>query len=325
MSYGRGRFNRSPSCIYVGNLPDDVKEKEIEDIFFKFGRVRDIDVKRGRTTNGTAYAFVEFENIRDAEDAVERRDGYMFSHNRLRVEFTGERRPKRKGETSSSGPPQRTDFRVIVSNLPVACRWQHLKDHMRSAGDVGYANIEMGKGIVEYLKYDDMAYALENLDRSELSAYDASSVIKVRRDDDRGGNSRDYGYYKKHSRSRSASRSRERRPHDGGRRINRSPPVMDRHRKRDSRSPAYDRDENGHRSRSHSSANSRYSYDYNRTRRSHDRGLPEDGKDSYRKRVSEEKELHDSRENSRSPRERTPEDDDTRMREEASPVEEIAA
>lgn len=31
--------------IYVGNLPADVREDELDDLFHKFGRIRRIDVK----------------------------------------------------------------------------------------------------------------------------------------------------------------------------------------------------------------------------------------------------------------------------------------
>ena len=37
--------------VYVGNLPDDVRKSEIEDLFKKYGPIRDIEVKlpRGST------------------------------------------------------------------------------------------------------------------------------------------------------------------------------------------------------------------------------------------------------------------------------------
>lgn len=33
------------SRVYVGNLPIDVRVKDVEDIFFKYGRIIDIDLK----------------------------------------------------------------------------------------------------------------------------------------------------------------------------------------------------------------------------------------------------------------------------------------
>lgn len=216
MSFRRGYLGdrRSPSCVYVGSLPDDVRERELEDLFLKFGRIVDIDIKKGRTSNGTAYAFVEFEHVKDAMQAVDRRHGYIFGNHRLRVERTGERKIRKREPFGA--PPQRTDYRVVVSHLPDGCRWQHLKDHMRRAGDVGYANIEGGRGIVEYMRYDDMMYALDKLDATEmLGPYGAPSVIKVREDEGygggRGGREGADGYARRKFRSRSIEKDYRRR------------------------------------------------------------------------------------------------------------------
>lgn len=40
--------------------------------------------------------------------------------------------------------PLRSAYRVRVYGLPPTASWQDLKDHMRKAGDVGYANVENG-------------------------------------------------------------------------------------------------------------------------------------------------------------------------------------
>lgn len=91
--------------IYVGNLPPDIRTKDIEDLFYKFGKIAYIDLKNRR---GPPFAFVEFEDpryvttivivqfvsrlnsflvFRDAEDAVHSRDGYDYDGYHLRVEF----------------------------------------------------------------------------------------------------------------------------------------------------------------------------------------------------------------------------------------------
>jgi arginine/serine-rich splicing factor 1/9 len=51
------------SCrIYVGNLPIDIREREIDDLFYKYGRIRDIDLKT--PARPPAFAFVTFEDPR---------------------------------------------------------------------------------------------------------------------------------------------------------------------------------------------------------------------------------------------------------------------
>ena len=78
------RRNPNESRIYVGNLPPDIREKDVEDLFYKFGKITFIDLKNRK---GPPFAFVEFEDPRDAEDAVYARDGYDYDGYKLRVEF----------------------------------------------------------------------------------------------------------------------------------------------------------------------------------------------------------------------------------------------
>lgn len=69
--------------VFVGNLPQDIRERELEDLFYKYGRIVEIDLKLPPRPPG--FAFVEFEDPRDATAAVQGRDGYDFYGNRLRV------------------------------------------------------------------------------------------------------------------------------------------------------------------------------------------------------------------------------------------------
>ena len=49
--------------VYIGNMPSGVREKDLERFFKKFGRPNDFLVKQG-------FGFVEFDDYRDADDAV---------------------------------------------------------------------------------------------------------------------------------------------------------------------------------------------------------------------------------------------------------------
>ncbi|KAM1549866.1 hypothetical protein ACFX1Z_010853 [Malus domestica] len=77
--------SRSSRTIYVGNLPGDIRMKEVEGLFLKYGPIVDIDLKIPPRPPG--YAFVEYEDPRDANDAIYGRDGYDFDGFRLRVEL----------------------------------------------------------------------------------------------------------------------------------------------------------------------------------------------------------------------------------------------
>ena len=47
--------------VYVGNLPADIRARDLEDIFYKYGKIVDVDLHDRR---GPPFAFVEFEDAR---------------------------------------------------------------------------------------------------------------------------------------------------------------------------------------------------------------------------------------------------------------------
>lgn len=60
---GTKGMSRGSSCrVYVGGLPQDARSSDIEDIFHRFGRIVDVDLKNRRP--GPPFAFVEFEDPR---------------------------------------------------------------------------------------------------------------------------------------------------------------------------------------------------------------------------------------------------------------------
>ena len=235
--------------IYVGNLPPDVRDKEIEDLFYKYGRIRNIILKNQK---GPPFAFVEFDDARDADDAVRGRSGYNFDGYKLRVEHPRGDRDRRGGggrfggggyggsdrggyrsdRGGGSRPPQynsysfrhgvpparRTEHRVIVSGIPSTGSWQDLKDHMREAGDVCYADVSRdGTGVVEFMNREDMKFAIRHLDDTKFRSHDGDSAyIRVKAEREGSGSPR-------RSESRSRSRSRSPRGNGGGDRRSRSP------------------------------------------------------------------------------------------------------
>ncbi|XP_009599351.1 serine/arginine-rich splicing factor SR30-like isoform X2 [Nicotiana tabacum] len=216
-------MSRSSRTIYVGNLPGDIREREVEDLFYKYGPIAHIDLKVPPRPPG--YAFVEFEEARDADDAIRGRDGYDFDGHRLRVELAHGGRGNSSandrysgnssGRNHKFGAPKRTEYRVLVTGLPHSASWQDLKDHMRRAGDVCFSQVfrEGGgtTGIVDYTNYNDMKYAIKKLDESEFRNAFSRSTIRVKEHNSRSrSRSRSYSGRKSGSRSRSPSRSRSR-------------------------------------------------------------------------------------------------------------------
>uniref|UniRef100_A0A0M8KT32 Serine/arginine-rich-splicing factor SR34 n=1 Tax=Nicotiana attenuata TaxID=49451 RepID=A0A0M8KT32_NICAT len=210
-------MSRSSRTLYVGNLPGDIREREVEDLFYKYGPIAHIELKIPPRPPG--YAFVEFEEVRDAEDAIRGRDGYDFDGHRLRVELAHGGRGQSSndrygggGRGQRGGVSRRSDYRVKITGLPHSASWQDLKDHMRRAGDVCFSQVFRERrgttGIVDYTNYDDMKYAIKKLDDSEFRNAFSRSTIRVKEYDH--SHSRSRSRSRSYSRGKSGSRSRSR-------------------------------------------------------------------------------------------------------------------
>ncbi|KVH95574.1 Nucleotide-binding, alpha-beta plait [Cynara cardunculus var. scolymus] len=95
------------SRVYVGNLDPRVSEREIEDEFRTFGVIRSVWVAR----RPPGYAFVDFDDKRDAQDAIRELDVVMFL---VPFYFSGSRSYSPRGGRSpprrSASPPRRNNY-----------------------------------------------------------------------------------------------------------------------------------------------------------------------------------------------------------------------
>ncbi|KAL7407812.1 hypothetical protein ABVT39_013999 [Epinephelus coioides] len=96
--------------VYVGNLGNNGNKTELERSFGYYGPLRSVWVAR----NPPGFAFVEFEDPRDATDAVRELDGRTLCGCRVRVELSnGEKRSRTRGAPPpwSRRPRDRDDYR----------------------------------------------------------------------------------------------------------------------------------------------------------------------------------------------------------------------
>ncbi|XP_048735304.1 serine/arginine-rich splicing factor 6-like isoform X2 [Ostrea edulis] len=203
--------------VYIGRLSHHARERDVERFFKGYGRLRDVMLKNG-------YGFVEFEDYRDADDAVYELNGKDLAGERVIVEharggprgddrrsgyrdFPPPRRSRGGGGRDKYGPPTRTEYRLIVENLSSRVSWQDLKDYMRQAGEVTYADAHKehkNEGVVEFSSYSDMKNAMNKLDGTEINGR------KIKLIEDKPKRSRRRSNSRSPSRSRSRSRSRRR-------------------------------------------------------------------------------------------------------------------
>jgi len=68
----------------------------------------------------------------------------------------------------------------VYLGLPPSGSWQDLKDHMREAGDVCYADVSKdGRGVVEFMHFDDMKYAARKLDNSKFRSHEVCCCLML--------------------------------------------------------------------------------------------------------------------------------------------------
>ena len=87
--------------IYVGNLPYQLEEKELDELFAQFGAVKSVKiVKDPATGKSKGFGFVSMDD-KDGDKAVAELDGKDFKGRNIRVNRA---RPKAEGGSGGGGP-----------------------------------------------------------------------------------------------------------------------------------------------------------------------------------------------------------------------------
>ncbi|XP_022083746.1 serine/arginine-rich splicing factor 3-like [Acanthaster planci] len=111
MSHGRDH-SKPAYKVYVGNLGSGASKHELERAFEAYGPLNDVSV-----VPSSGFAFVEFQDPRDAEDAVRGLNGRRVWGSRVRVEMaTGKRQyhnrsRRRSGGSHEAQPPSKSQNR----------------------------------------------------------------------------------------------------------------------------------------------------------------------------------------------------------------------
>jgi len=85
--------------VYIGNINYEVKEEELRGLFDQYGAITNISYKQG-------YAFIDFQDARDAQEAIAKMDGYSLAGRRMTVEHS-----KDASEIAARPPRDRDDYR----------------------------------------------------------------------------------------------------------------------------------------------------------------------------------------------------------------------
>uniref|UniRef100_A0A914VG99 RRM domain-containing protein n=1 Tax=Plectus sambesii TaxID=2011161 RepID=A0A914VG99_9BILA len=79
---------RDKISLYVRNISDWTRQDDLRYVFEKYGVVRDIYIPLDYyTRRPRGFAYVEFEDARDADDAMRDLDGYRLNGREIEIEF----------------------------------------------------------------------------------------------------------------------------------------------------------------------------------------------------------------------------------------------
>lgn len=78
--------------IYVGNLPYELTQDELKDVFAQYGDVSVVNIITDKMTGRSkGFGFIEMPDDANAKEAISKLDGYSFKNRNLKV---SEARPR---------------------------------------------------------------------------------------------------------------------------------------------------------------------------------------------------------------------------------------
>lgn len=88
-----------PASVYVGGLSEDIQKEDLEREFGKFGNLTKVWVAR----NPPGFAFIEFEDDQDANEAIKEMNGATINGSEIRVDISRGRGGRRGGRGGGGG------------------------------------------------------------------------------------------------------------------------------------------------------------------------------------------------------------------------------
>ncbi|GAA5824784.1 hypothetical protein JCM5353_004443 [Sporobolomyces roseus] len=104
----RGNDNNPGNNLHVSGLSTRVEERDLEEVFTKFGRIQKCSVMRDpHTKDSRGFAFVTMENVEDAENAVTNLNATELMGRTMNVEKARRGRARTPTPGQYHGPPKR--------------------------------------------------------------------------------------------------------------------------------------------------------------------------------------------------------------------------
>ncbi|XP_015888731.1 serine/arginine-rich splicing factor RS31 isoform X1 [Ziziphus jujuba] len=167
--------------VFVGNFEYDTRQSELERLFSKYGRVERVDMKSG-------FAFVYFEDERDAEDAIRGLDNRPFGYDRRRlsVEWARGERGRHRDDSRLSANQRPTKTLFVINFDPLRTRVRDIERHFEPYGKVLHVRIRRNFAFVQFETQEDATKALECTHMSKILDRVVSVEYALKDDGERG-------------------------------------------------------------------------------------------------------------------------------------------
>ncbi|KAI3897730.1 hypothetical protein MKW92_043857 [Papaver armeniacum] len=188
--------------VFCGSFDYETRQSDLERLFSKYGTVDRVDMKSG-------FAFVYFDNERDAEDAIRSLDNtpFGYSKRRLSVEWSRGERGNRRDASRPVAKQRPTKTLFVINFDPVDTRIRDIEKHFEPYGKVLHVRIRRNFAFVQFETQEEATKALECTHMSKICGRVVSVEYALRDDSECGGDRRDSP-----RRGREDSRSRSRSP-----------------------------------------------------------------------------------------------------------------
>ncbi|RYR24114.1 hypothetical protein Ahy_B02g057609 isoform I [Arachis hypogaea] len=178
--------------VFAGNLEYDTRQSELERLFSKYGRIDRVDMKSviyvSNTSSVAGFAFVYYEDERDAEEAIRALDNFPFGYEkrRLSVEWARGERGRHRDGSRANQKPTKTLF--VINFDPIRTRVRDIEKHFEPYGKVLHVRIRRNFAFVQFETQEDATKALECTNMSKILDRVVSVEYALRDDGDRGDN-----------------------------------------------------------------------------------------------------------------------------------------
>ncbi|KAJ8445262.1 hypothetical protein Cgig2_024468 [Carnegiea gigantea] len=151
--YGGAESETPSTNLWVGNLPTDMTESELTELFEKHGLIDGITCYSSRT-----YAFVYYKRVEDAVAAKDALQGFVIGGNPIKIEFAKPAKPSKH---------------VWVGGFGSSVTKEKLEEELSKFGNIEDFKFIRDRNIalVDFVRLEDASAAVKSLNGLQIGGY----------------------------------------------------------------------------------------------------------------------------------------------------------